>query len=286
MDKTMTSLRDLGRRVSNAATVMRTPLYAPPGHFYSPVSSPHDVETARSTRRTPPGIVLEEQAQLTMLDEVLSHAMPPGGRYQPDNEWYPSADAAVYWGMLSELQPSRVIEVGSGFSSAVALDWADATGSDVQLTFVEPNTERLRSLLRRQDYERVTLVEHQVQALEPRDLTDLAPNDILFIDSSHVVKSGSDVVYLYLQVLPLLPTGVRVHIHDIFWPFELPDEWLEQRRDWFEPYLLQALLADSSRWRVALWSNWLWTNHRDRFGGVEDASMEWSGPGSIWLERL
>jgi hypothetical protein len=282
----MTSLRDIGRRVSNAATVMRTPLYAPPGHFYSPVSSPRDVETARSTRRTPPGIVLDEQAQLTMLDEVLSHAMPPGGRYQPDNEWYPSADAAVYWGMLSELQPSRVIEVGSGFSSAVALDWADATGSDVQLTFVEPNTERLRSLLRRQDYERVTLVEHQVQALEPRDLTDLAPNDILFIDSSHVVKSGSDVVYLYLQVLPQLPTGVRVHIHDIFWPFELPDEWLAQRRDWFEPYLLQALLADSSRWRVALWSNWLWTNHRDRFSAVEDPSMDWSGPGSIWLERL
>ena len=107
------------------------------------------------------------------------------------------------------------------------------------------------------------------------------PGDVLFIDSTHVVKPGSDVVWLFLHVLPRLAPGVVVHVHDIFWPFEYPPEWLAERRDWTESYLLHAFLAGNREWEILLFSSWLWARHPElvpsRLDGV---------PGNIWLRKL
>jgi hypothetical protein len=277
-------IRKAGRRAANAIQVLRDPLYAPPGSYLSPLSSRQDVERAVKARSDLPGIVLDEAAQVDLLkrlaqlwDEVPDHGSE-GRRYYPANAMYGLPDAAVYFGMLRETKPKRIIEVGCGLSSAVAMDYADAYDADLSLTFIEPNPQRLESIMRPSDRRRCTVIAKPVQDVGLSVYADLEPGDVLFIDSSHIVKPGSDVNWLYLEVLPTLPAGTLVHIHDIFWPFEYPVEWLEERRDWTEGYLLRALLTDTDRWRVLLFSNWLWQDHRDLFRAGP-------GPGSLWMVR-
>ena len=119
------------------------------------------------------------------------------------------------------------------------------------MTFIEPFPDRLRRILRSGD-ERHTLLTMPVQDVPLRHFTGLETNDILFIDSSHVVKIGSDVNWLLTNVLPALNRGVIVHIHDIFWPFGYPDAWLVEGRAWNEVYVVQAFLQFNSAFDV-LW---------------------------------
>ena len=156
------------------------------------------------------------------------------------------ADAALYRAILSYLRPSRIIEVGSGFSTAVALDEADANPglAGLEITCVEPYPQRLLALLRSSDH--VTLLRCPVQDVPLEAFDKLGAGDILFIDSSHVAKAGSDVTWLLLRVLPRLVPGVAVHLHDIFWPFTYRADWLEERRDWNEAYFLHAFLSGNA----------------------------------------
>jgi hypothetical protein len=287
-DKAVKSLRKAGRRAANAIQVLRDPLYAPPGNYLSPLTSQADIDRAVRAKSDLPGIVLDEGAQVELLKQLAESwsEVPEGGsathRYYSQNAMYGLPDAAIYFGMLRQTRPKRIIEVGCGLSSAVAMDYADAYDPDLALTFIEPNPQRLESIMRPSDRRRCTIIDKPVQDVDVSVYTALGPGDALFIDSSHIVKPGSDVNWLYLEVLPTLPTGTLVHIHDIFWPFEYPIEWLQERRDWTEGYLLRALLTDSDRWRVLLFSNWLWQNHRDLFRGPESSGP---GPGSLWMVR-
>jgi hypothetical protein len=173
-----------------------------------------------------------------------------------------------------------VLEIGSGHTTALALDTAAASGlGDLELSCVEPYPERLLSLLR--DGDPVTLVSRPVQDVPLTAYEALEPGDVLFIDSTHVAKAGSDVVWLYLQVLPRLAAGVVVHIHDVFWPFEYPEAWLREGRDWTENYLLHAFLVGNADWEVVLFSSWLWKEHPSL---VPDALAS-EEPGSIWLRK-
>jgi hypothetical protein len=95
------------------------------------------------------------------------------------------------------------------------------------------------------------LLELKVQDVQLAEFARLQAGDILFIDSSHVAKTGSDVLHLYFEVLPRLAPGVRIHVHDIFLPFDYPRRWvLDENRSWNEQYLLRALLMYSSRFKV------------------------------------
>jgi hypothetical protein len=116
----------------------------------------------------------------------------------------------------------------------------------------------------------------------PLDLfTELGAGDILFIDSSHVAKAGSDVCWLLLHVLPRLRPGVVVHLHDVFWPFEYPAAWLGEHRDWTEDYLLHAFLSGNVGWEILWFSSWLWRCHPE----VVPAHLLADDPGSIWLRK-
>ena len=112
---------------------------------------------------------------------------------------------------------------------------------------------------------------------------DLAAGDVLFIDSSHISKIGSDVNMLFLDVVPRLPAGVHVHVHDIIWPFEYARKWVYEGRAWNEAYLLRALLINNERLRVTLWGSQL--RHR-RLAEMEALWPEWAAVGgtSLWLE--
>jgi len=185
--------------------------------------------------------------------------------------------------MMRHFRPTRIVEVGSGHSSALMLDVNDHwLNKEMGLTFIEPFPDRLLSILRPGDHANTTLLTTQVQDVDLEVFGELGPRDFLFIDSSHVSKAGSDVNFLMFEVLPTLQPGVIVHFHDIYWPFEYPSEWAHEGRAWNENYMLRAFLAYNARFEIVLFNNWLATTQAD----VARARMPgWSalGTGSLWL---
>jgi predicted O-methyltransferase YrrM len=227
---------------------------------------------------------MSEAAQLSLAAQLrpVMEEPPPGPRYAL-NAQYGLADTAVYRAMIRHLRPSRIIEVGSGYSTAVALDEADAAGlSDLEITCIEPFPERLLGLLKDTDTDRISLHREPVQDTPLGLYERLGPQDILFIDSTHVVKAGSDVIWLFLHVLPRLAAGVVVHIHDVFWPFQYPASWMREHRDWTEDYLLHAFLIGNTDWEIMFFSSWLWHSHLE----LVPEAIAAAGPGSIWLRRV
>jgi hypothetical protein len=274
------------RTVQAAATAVTMPPYTRPGHFYSPLTSRDDARRALEWQAADgaPGVAMAEEAQIAFarsVQGVLAGA-PPGPRYREGNAMFGAPDAAVYRAMLGHLRPSRIIEAGSGYSTAVALDEADANPAlaGLKITCIEPYPERLRSLLRPGDA--VILHQMQVQDVPLAEFGKLGAGDILFIDSSHVAKAGSDVTWLLLHVLPRLAPGVAVHVHDVFWPFGYPAAWLAERRDWNEALFLHAFLAGNTDWEILLFADWLWYSHPELVPG----RLAGSRPGSIWLRKL
>jgi hypothetical protein len=272
------------RTVRAVRAVIARPPYAIPGHFYSPLTSRGDVEQAL---KGPPvvGVDLREEAQLSLaarLQPILSQP-PPGPRYIADNRMFGSADTAVYRAMLHHLRPRQIIEVGSGNSTAVALDEAEAARiPDVDITCIDPFPGVLQQMLRPDDASRISIVAQPVQRVSLDRYRRLAAGDVLFIDSSHVAKAGSDVVWLLLHVMPTLDPGVVVHLHDVFWPFEYPLAWLRQHRDWNESYLLHAFLIGNESWEILLFPSWFWRCHPGRVPRQIAADQ----PGSIWLRKV
>ncbi len=187
--------------------------------------------------------------------------------------------------MLTTLRPKRVVEVGSGFSSAIALDVRDQELPNLELTFIEPHPSRLLKVLKESDNRSATIHRNAIQDV-PVELFDvLNKDDILFIDSTHVSKSGSDVNWLFFRVLPRLKPGVIVHIHDIFFPFEYIDSWLTQRRSWNESYLLLSFLSYNDAFQIMFFNSWIWQKRPEvvRRYLPEGTNDE---PGSIWLRRV
>ncbi len=277
------NLRERAKRtLLGVVSDVQRPPFVPAGHFYSPRSSAADISNAIRRRRRPTNIPINDVEQLA-LAEQLALVVPRQNRWVNVNTQFGAADASIYRAMLLHYRPTRVVEIGSGYSTAVALDVADESLPELQITCVDPYADRLRSVLTAQDEKRVTLFETAVQDIEPEQLVkDLRPGDFFFIDSTHVVKAGSDVCYLLLHVLPILPVGTIVHVHDIFWPFEYPDDWLIDGRDWTEIYMLQAFLTHNTDWRIVLFGSWLWDLHPQLAAPQTDDQR----PGSLWLERV
>lgn len=244
--------------------------FAPPGHYYSTIPSKADVERfAMAKWHQPPealvGVDLNVEGQLAMLatlgpfTETLTFADDPGGatRYWWDNDGFSPGDAAVLAGMLMHYRPKRVVEVGAGYSTAVMLDVAERhLAQPPAIVCVDPEPHRLRSVLRG-DEAHLTIHETIVQDLPLELFTSLAANDILFIDSSHVLKLGSDVSLLFLDVLPRLRPGVVVHIHDIATTFEYPPEWYEEGRAWNEAPALRAFLAFNQAYEILYFCDYM-----------------------------
>ena len=152
-------------------------------------------------------------------------------------------------------------------------------------TFIEPYPELLHSLIRDEDRATTKVIPRRVQDVELSKFRELQARDVLFIDLTHVSKVGSDVNYLYFDVLPALADGVYIHIHDIFYPFEYPESWvLEEGRAWNELYLLRALLQSSRAYEVQLMTDYLAFCHRAEFDRALPLGRKNPG-GSIWLRK-
>jgi predicted O-methyltransferase YrrM len=286
-----------GQQVELEQLRRRAGLY-PPGHFHSPVPDLEEVRARDAEIFDRPaelaGIDLRDDAQLALVEELRRYAADQpfgaeprdGLRYHYDNDYFGWGDGLVLFCMLRHLRPARVVEVGSGFSSALMLDTAERFLDPApELVLIEPNPERLQGLLRGGDTDRVALLDQPVQAVDRAVFDRLAPGDILFIDSSHVTKIGSDVNLLLLEVVPRLRPGVHVHVHDIVWPFEYARKWVYQGRAWNEAYLLRALLVGNPRLRITFWSSQLAACHQERVAAALPLWQRDSGT-SMWLETV
>ena len=208
-------------------------------------------------------------------------------RYFSENDWYGLGDAAVYFALIRLFKPKRIIEVGSGFSSAVALDTSDHfLNGMIDFTFIDPSPERLRSLLGAYHDSKVKVLTQTVQTIPVNEFAALASGDILFIDSTHVLKTGSDVSFELFSVLPSLKSGVVIHFHDVFWPFEYPKEWvIDDNRSWNELYALRAFLMNNSDYEILFFNHYFANVHRAKV--LEDCPNLAGGlGGGLWLRKL
>ena len=206
-------------------------------------------------------------------------AEPPPGQLWP----FRGTDVLVAYCMVRHFQPRRIIEVGSGFSSLV-LGQAAAKNKSSALICIDPFPHELIRESNSIPALR-SLIETKVQDVDVEFFSQLESGDILFIDSSHTVKIGGDVNYLFLEVLPRLKAGVIVHVHDIFFPFEYRRDWvMEEFRFWTEQYLLQAFLAFNPEFEVLMANSYLNHYHPPDLGAAFPDLPRWMG-GSFWMRR-
>jgi len=269
--------------------------WAPPGHFYSPVPDLGDVERDATrifaTVRDLPGVDLRELAQLERFATLATLAreapLPTragdGHRYSTDNLNYGPGDAMMLQSMLRMLRPRRYLEVGSGWTTALALDTSERfLDGALAVTAIEPYPELLEGVLRPGDP--VEIIARRVQDVPLDTFATLGAGDVLFVDSSHVVKAGSDVHHLFTRVLPALAPGVVVHVHDVFWPFEYLRHWIAEGRAWNEAYLLHAFLLYNDTFEILLWNHWLAMAHPEVVASSLPAMVENPG-GALWMRK-
>lgn len=278
-------------------TIIAAHNFGPPGHFYSPHPLIEDIEAGYSDwirlYSTTLGLDLNMDCQRAHLraafDSDLVASFPAeltsGSRYYTNNSFFRFGDAQALFALAGIFRPARVIEVGCGYSTACWLDSTDRLGLSTSLVCVEPYPDRLEQLLSPQELtERVQLLRCPVQDVSLEYFETLQENDVLFIDSTHVAKAGSDVIYLLFQVLPRLRPGVLVHFHDIFWPFEYPKDWLLEGRSWNEAYLLRAFLTFNSAFEIVRFNSFLASELPDVFAGQDRRFLTDHGA-SIWLRK-
>jgi hypothetical protein len=264
-----------------------------PVHFYQPIP---DTQSLPATLWDRPsehmGVDMNDGVQLDLLrnhfpkfrheyDQFPVEPTGEPGRFHFNNGLFDGTDALVAYSMIRHFQPRLIIEVGSGFSSLVAAE-AIAKNKNSALVCIEPFP---LDFLRRGFPGLHSLIEKKVEDIDLEFFSQLDSGDILFIDSSHTVKIGGDVNYLFLEVLPRLRPGVVVHVHDIFLPFDYRRDWvMDELRFWTEQYLLQAFLSFNSEFEVLMANGYLAHRYMEALKAAFPNSTWWGG-GSFWMRR-
>jgi predicted O-methyltransferase YrrM len=292
----------LVRQAVRAARILQSPFVHTfePGSFYSPLPSEEDLQSPGVVTKTCPGVDLHETEQLELIERFSAYyaELPfpkqptPNHRYHFENHYFTYCDAVILYCMLRHHRPRRIVEVGSGFSSAAMLDTRDRfLDRNTQFTFIDPFPQRLETLLVGDDHTTCRILATKVQDVAFSTFDELTAGDFLFVDSSHVVKLGSDVSWLFFEVLPRLKPGVVIHFHDVFWPFDYPDIWLRAGRAWNEAYVLRSFLQYNNEFALVLFNDFLKTFHADTLRTHLPLCLE-EGPyamtlsaSSVWLVK-
>lgn len=277
-----------------------------PNHFYQPVPDTRALDDSIWTRRSKlAGIDINASKQIELLEvftgyraEYESFSTRTGKepwQFKMDNPGFGPIDAEVLYCIIRRFQPRKILEIGCGHSTYLSaeavLKNCDLNGVVAELTAVDPLPGRTVKFgfpgLSR-------LIAMTIDRVDPAEYESLEENDILFIDSSHVLKIGSDVQYEYLEILPRLKKGVLVHIHDIFFPCEYPEIWVRgMRRFWNEQYLVQAFLSFNSVFEIVWCGSYMHLNHPDKLQQAfpsYDPDTVWNtirpGATSLWIRKI
>lgn len=274
-----------------------------PGHFYSPVPNLTEIERDINKiyiDKELSDIDLNTEYQIKLLEKFKTYypSYPYNSaningrsyRYKKEGAWYRFSDSVFLYCMMRSFNPKKIIEVGSGHSSSIMLDINELFfNNKIFHIFIEPYPEdRLIKILSESDKIANNIIKDKVQAVKLEVFQVLDENDILFIDSTHVSKIGSDVNYLLFEVIPALKPGVLIHFHDIFYPFELPQHWIMKKKwFWNENYLLHAFLMNNKQYEIVAFNSylqkiipeWFMKEMPECLTGFEDT-------GSIWIRKL
>jgi predicted O-methyltransferase YrrM len=270
----------------------------PNGHFYSPVISIQDVKNRENEiwknveNDGINGIQLRKQEQkklISLLNKYykelpFKEEKQKDIRYYFDNNYFCHTDAIILYSIIRHFQPKKIIEIGSGFSSAVMLDTNELFfDNKINLTFIDPYPDRLYSQMTENDKSNFKVIETDVQLISLDVFEKLEAGDILFVDSTHVTKTGSDVNYILFEILPILKSGVLIHFHDIFYPFEYPKNWVFRGFNWNEAYIVKAFLMYNTEFEIKLFSEYL---HRHSKESFKDMPLAYKNTGgNLWIEK-
>lgn len=264
-------------------------------HYYEPTYRECDLPEDTRGERTLPGLDLNEAGQLALLEqckfssELSSIPMekPSETEYGYHNSFFACGDSEMLYNMIRLKKPKRIFEVGSGQSTLIARLAINAN-KDENSTYeckhicVEPYEAPWLSKVG------VQVVRKRVEQLDLDFFSELSTDDILFIDSSHVIRPYGDVLFEFQLSVPSLARGVIVHVHDIFTPRDYPDHWLRRERKlWNEQYLLESFLTFNSEFEVMCANNWLMYNHCELFSTACPMVKHYpdAEPSSFWFRR-
>jgi len=269
----------------------------PPGHFYSPIPDIAEIKAREdeiygNLPKEIPGIDLNVDGQLALLEKLSAYypELPfgdnkkAGTRYYYKNPAFPYGDAIALYSMIRYLKPRKIIEVGSGYSSCVTLDTNEKFfNNGISIIFIEPYPDLLKSLITKGDKDRVEIIKKNLQEVEIDKFRELNSGDILFIDSTHVSKINSDVNYIFSQILPAIKSGVIIHFHDIFYPFEYPKEWIYEGRAWNEGYMFRAFMQYNQNFKILFFNDYLAKIHKNQF---KKMPLWLKDSGSLWIKKI
>ena len=275
-----------------AAVLRKMGIFPIRNHYYEPLYDMTNVDLS-GTPRDLPGIDFREAEQRELLNSFSADDMPvdldkaatSDTQFTYRNRNFGGGDADLWFHVVRHFRPGKIFEIGSGHSTRMArlaLEKNEADDSNYQCNHVciepyeMPWLEKLGIEIRRQ----------KLEELDLSMFDQLGENDILFVDSSHMIRPGGEVLVEYLQLMPRLNPGVIVHVHDIFSPRDYPAEWLEQPRFWNEQYLLEAFLTHNRDWEILLAANHLAHSETELMSkACRYFQAGKNNPGSIYLRR-
>jgi len=266
-------------------------------HYYEPLFTfnEQDLQHRWSKRRCLPGIDLNVNGQLTLLAQCnysselseIPDKKTNSTEFYYRNGMFGHGDADYLYNMIRYFKPGKFVEIGSGFSTLMARkamqqNSVSEAGYHCEHICIEPYEAKWL------DGSGARIYRKRVEEMEKQVFNMLGRNDMLFIDSSHIIRPGGDVLMEYLEILPSLQPGVIVHIHDIFTPFYYPREWMVNKRlFWNEQYLVEALLTMNTKYEVISALHYLWTEHTEAFSAkFPKVTRNNALPCSLWIRKL
>jgi len=263
-------------------------------HYYEPQFDHRETRQRPTEDRSLPGIdwntggQLETLATFEFASELVDtpQEAPDALGFYLKNGAFESGDAECWYQIIRARKPRRVFEIGSGNSTLMAIkairrNQDQDPGYRCKHVCIEPYEKAWL------EETGVTVIRKRVEDIGPEIFAELEENDILFIDSSHVIKPWGDVLFEYLELLPTLKKGVIVHVHDIFSPRNYPRQWLEEEvKFWNEQYLLEAFLSHNHGWKIMCALNYLHHNHYEELEAAAPFLTPDREPGSFYLQKV
>jgi hypothetical protein len=262
-------------------------------HYYEPLFNPKHLYKPLSNNRNLPGINWNVEGQLELLRsfsyrqelEAMPDKFVDNAVFNFNNDSFKTGDSEYWYSIIRTKKPRRIIEIGSGNSTkmakaAIETNKRDDAGYTCKHICIEPYEMPWLEEIG------VEVVRQRVESIDSAFFAQLEENDILFIDSSHMIRPQGDVLYEFLEIIPTLKTGVIVHIHDIFSPRDYLKEWIiDDVLFWNEQYLLEAFLSFNNDWEIIGALNYLKNNY---YGILSDKCPKLSKerePGSFYIVR-
>lgn len=265
-------------------------------HYYQPLINPkkHLNKSLRDDRELK-GIDYNTEEQLDLLakfnynEELIKFPLikKNDNEYYYDNNSYSSGDAEYLYNIVRHFKPNRIIEIGSGYSTlmvrnAITANKYDSSNYKCNHICIEPYEVPWLEKVE------VELIREKVENIDKSFFQELESNDILFIDSSHIIRPQGDVLFELLELLPILKPGVLIHVHDIFTPKDYLNDWVyDVHLLWNEQYLLEAFLTYNSEFKIIGALNYLTHNYRKEFAQKCPifAKQHDSEPGAFWMMK-